>query len=46
MEDYGLEPERCRLEWVSASESVRFAEVMREAVKEIKALGPSPYRTW
>ena len=46
LEDFGLEPERYRLEWVSASESVRFAEVMRKAYEEIKALGPSPYRTW
>ena len=45
LEDYGLEPERYRLEWVSASESVKFAEVMRKAVEEIKALGPSPYNT-
>ena len=35
-----------RLEWVSASESVKFTEVMRKAYEEIKALGPSPYRTW
>jgi F420-non-reducing hydrogenase iron-sulfur subunit len=46
LEDFGLEPERYRLEWVSASESVKFAEVMRKAYEELKALGPSPYRTW
>jgi len=45
LEDFGLEPERFRLEWVSASEGPRFAQVMREMVEAIKALGPSPYAT-
>ena len=44
LEDFGLEPERFRLEWVSASEGPRFAEVMREMTQTIKELGPSPYR--
>ena len=44
LEDFGLEYERFRLEWVSASEGPRFAEVMREMADTIKALGPSPYR--
>ena len=44
LEDFGLEPERFRLEWVSASEGNRFAEVMREVVEQIRELGPSPYR--
>ena len=44
MEDFGLEPERFRLEWVSASEGPRFAQVMTEMVESVKALGPSPYR--
>ena len=42
--DFGLEPERYKLEWVSASEGPRFAEIMREFTKKIKELGPSPYR--
>ncbi|MHC4110749.1 MAG: hydrogenase iron-sulfur subunit [Planctomycetota bacterium] len=45
LEDFGLEPERFRLEWVSASEGPRFAEVIREMTEEVRALGPSPYRT-
>jgi len=45
LEDFGLERERFRLEWVSASEGIRFAEVMRQVTEEIKNLGPSPYRT-
>ena len=44
LEDFGLEPERFRLEWVSASEGPRFAEVMREMTETVRALGPSPYR--
>ncbi|MHC4510077.1 MAG: hydrogenase iron-sulfur subunit [Planctomycetota bacterium] len=44
LEDFGLEPERFRLEWVSASEGPRFAEVIREMTDSVRALGPSPYR--
>lgn len=44
LEDFGLEEERFRLEWVSASEGARFAQVVREMVDATKALGPSPYR--
>jgi len=43
LEDFGLEEERFRLEWVSASEGPKFAEVMKEMVASIKGLGPSPY---
>ncbi|MCX5676581.1 MAG: hydrogenase iron-sulfur subunit, partial [Planctomycetota bacterium] len=44
LEDFGLEPERFRLEWVSASEGPRFAQVMTDMVEAVRALGPSPYR--
>lgn len=44
LEDFGLEPERFRLEWVSASEGPKFAQVVTEMVEEVKALGPSPYK--
>ncbi len=44
LEDFGLEPERFRLEWVSASEAARFAKVATEMVDQIKELGPSPYK--
>ncbi|MBU1487176.1 hydrogenase iron-sulfur subunit [bacterium] len=46
LEDFGIEPERFRLEWVSASEGPKFAQVAREMVKTIKDLGPSPFRTF
>ncbi len=44
LEDFGLEPERFRLEWVSAAEAERFAEVVSDTVEKIKELGPSPYK--
>ena len=44
LEDFGLEPERFRLEWVSASEGPRFAEVIREMTEAVRAVGPSPYK--
>jgi len=44
LEDFGLEPERFRLEWISASEGPRFAEVMREMTETVRELGPSPYK--
>jgi F420-non-reducing hydrogenase iron-sulfur subunit len=36
----GLNPQRLRLEWVSASEGMRFAEVMNDFSKKLKELGP------
>jgi len=44
LEDFGIEPERFRLEWVSASEGPKFAEVITEMTESVRALGPSPYR--
>jgi F420-non-reducing hydrogenase iron-sulfur subunit len=42
LEQFGIEPERLRIEWVSASEGDRFATVMREMAEEIRKLGPNP----
>lgn len=42
--DFGLEPERFKLEWVSASEGDKFAKVVTEMVEKLKELGPSPYK--
>jgi coenzyme F420-reducing hydrogenase delta subunit/NADH:ubiquinone oxidoreductase subunit E len=36
----GLNPERLRLEWVSAGEGIRFANIMNEFVPRIEKLGP------
>jgi len=46
MQDFGMEEERFRLEWVSASEGPRFAQVVNDMVGQIKALGPSPFKTF
>jgi len=37
-----MEPGRLRLEWVSASEGGRFAQIVTDFTNQIKALGPSP----
>ncbi|MCD4783439.1 MAG: hydrogenase iron-sulfur subunit [Candidatus Eremiobacteraeota bacterium] len=37
---FGINPRRLRLEWVSASEGNKFARVMNEFSAEIKKLGP------
>jgi F420-non-reducing hydrogenase iron-sulfur subunit len=42
LEQFGLKPDRLRLDWVSASEGDRFATVIKDMVKEIKKLGPNP----
>jgi len=44
LEDFGIEPERFRLEWVSASEGPKFAEVVANMTETVRSLGPSPYR--
>jgi F420-non-reducing hydrogenase iron-sulfur subunit len=44
LEDYGIEPERVRLEWVSASEGQRFAEVVGEITEAVRRLGPCRVR--
>jgi len=42
LEQLGIEKERVRLEWVSASEGARFAEVVTDFTQTIKNLGPNP----
>ncbi|TFG34641.1 hydrogenase iron-sulfur subunit [Candidatus Thorarchaeota archaeon] len=41
LETLGFEPERLRLEWVSASEAIKFATVANEFSKTIQELGPN-----
>jgi F420-non-reducing hydrogenase iron-sulfur subunit len=45
LQDFGIEEDRFRLEWVSASEGPRFAQVVTDMVEKVKALGPSQYKT-
>jgi len=40
MEHIGVNPERLRLDWVSAAEGGRFAEVMNDFTSKLKELGP------
>jgi len=40
----GLQPERIRLEWISASEGVKFSKVTGEFADTIMKLGPSPFK--
>lgn len=38
----GIEDGRLRLEWISAAEGARFAEVINEFTEQVRALGPGP----
>jgi hypothetical protein len=40
----GLEPERVRLDWVSASEGERFSRIANEFTEAVRALGPIKWR--
>jgi F420-non-reducing hydrogenase iron-sulfur subunit len=40
----GIDPGRLRLEWISAAEGARFAQVVNEFIAQVRALGPSPLR--
>ena len=44
LEQYGLDPERLHLEWVSASEGTRFQATIKEFTEKMRQLGPSPLR--
>jgi coenzyme F420-reducing hydrogenase delta subunit len=40
LEYLGIEPERVRMSWVSASEGAKWKEVIEEVVEGVKAVGP------
>ena len=40
LEHVGLNPQRLRLEWVSASQGLRYAEVMNDFTAQTKEMGP------
>jgi coenzyme F420-reducing hydrogenase delta subunit len=42
--EIGLEPERVEMFNLSSAQGARFAEIAREMVDRIKALGPSPIK--
>ena len=45
LEDFGLEEERFRLEWISASEGPKFVAIAEEMTNTLKELGPNPYKS-
>jgi F420-non-reducing hydrogenase iron-sulfur subunit len=40
LQQFGIEKERLRLEWVSAAEGEKFAEVVKQVTAEISEMGP------
>ncbi len=44
LEVFGIEKDRLRLEWVSAAEGEKFANLIRDFTQKINELGPSPLR--
>lgn len=44
LDDFGLEQERFRLEWVSASEGAKFAKIVEEMTERLREVGPNPYK--
>jgi len=46
LQGFGIDPRRLRLEWVSASEGLRFQEVVTKFTEEIRALGPLGLQEW
>ena len=44
LQDFGIEDERFRLEWISAAEGPRFAHVVGEFTEQVKNLGPNAYK--
>lgn len=42
--EFGIEPERLRLEWISASEGDKFAAIVRDMTDQIRKLGPNPVK--
>jgi coenzyme F420-reducing hydrogenase delta subunit len=44
LEQYGFDPKRLKLEWVSASEGEKFQKTVNEFVDTVKALGPTPMK--
>jgi F420-non-reducing hydrogenase iron-sulfur subunit len=40
LEDFGIEPERFRHEWVSAAEGEKFSRLVTEMTEQVRELGP------
>jgi len=44
LEQYGLDPDRLQLEWVSASEGVKFQSTITDFIEKIREMGPNPLK--
>jgi F420-non-reducing hydrogenase iron-sulfur subunit len=42
--EFGLEPERVRFEYVSASEGKKYADLINDMTEDIRKLGPNPIK--
>jgi len=40
LEKIGISPQRLRLEWISAAEGEKYAQIVKEMVEQLEALGP------
>ncbi len=40
LKQFGIEEERVRLDWVSASEGDRFAKIVNEMTEQVRQIGP------
>lgn len=45
LSEAGIDPRRVHLEWISASEGIKFQTTMRSYTELIRSLGPSPVRS-
>jgi F420-non-reducing hydrogenase iron-sulfur subunit len=45
LDQFGIERQRVRLEWVSASEGERYARVVRSMTEDVRSLGPLNWKT-
>ncbi len=43
LECIGIDPARIRLEWISASEAPKFAQVVKDFIEETKGIGQNPF---
>jgi F420-non-reducing hydrogenase iron-sulfur subunit len=44
LDELGMEPDRVRFEYVSASEGHKFAQVVKDFVNDLKKMGPNPLK--
>jgi F420-non-reducing hydrogenase iron-sulfur subunit len=43
LDEFGVNSDRVRLEWISATEGDEFASTVRDFTEEIREIGPGPY---